>query len=254
MSLAPTNLYPSIMFIPTLLAALGLIAVHLFTGKLRFLEGSPRSIWLSSAGGISVSYVFLHLLPELARGQAVIEGAIANPLRVLEHHAYLIALLGLIIFYGLERIAKVSRSRQRHAYGDDRPSAGVFWLHLASFLVYNILVGYLLVNDVQSASKLGFFFVAMALHFLVTDYGLREHYKDQYARVGRWLLSAAVLAGWATGCMIELPELATSLLVAVLAGGVILNVLKEELPEERQSRFSAFLLGALAYAALLLAF
>jgi len=44
---------------------------------------------------------------------------------------------------------------------------------------------------------------------------------------------------------------ATSALVAVLAGGVILNVLKEELPEECRSRFTPFLLGAAAYAGLL---
>jgi hypothetical protein len=39
---------------------------------------------------------------------------------------------------------------------------------------------------------------------------------------------------------------------AFLAGGIILNVLKEELPEERESRFSAFTAGTAAYAALLL--
>ena len=42
-------------------------------------------------------------------------------------------------------------------------------------------------------------------------------------------------------------------LFALLAGGIILNVLKEELPEERKSRFWAFALGAGTYAALLLA-
>jgi zinc transporter ZupT len=46
---------------------------------------------------------------------------------------------------------------------------------------------------------------------------------------------------------------AIALLFAFLAGGVILNVLKEELPEERQSRFWAFTLGAGFYAVLLLA-
>ena len=38
-----------------------------------------------------------------------------------------------------------------------------------------------------------------------------------------------------------------------LAGHVVLNVLKEELPEDRESKFSAFALGSGAYAALLLA-
>lgn len=40
--------------------------------------------------------------------------------------------------------------------------------------------------------------------------------------------------------------------MAFLAGEVILNVLKEELPNERKSRFGAFALGTAAYAALLL--
>jgi hypothetical protein len=42
-------------------------------------------------------------------------------------------------------------------------------------------------------------------------------------------------------------------LTAFVGGSVILNVLKEELPEDRQSRFGAFLVGAAAYSALLLA-
>jgi hypothetical protein len=49
------------------------------------------------------------------------------------------------------------------------------------------------------------------------------------------------------------PELVLALLFAFLAGGVVLNVLKEELPDERESRFWPFLAGAGAYAALLLA-
>lgn len=105
----------------------------------------------------------------------------------------------------------------------------------------------------QSTLELGFFFLAMALHYLVTDYRLRDHYKKQYATWGRRLLAAAVLVSWMLGRMIEWPELATSMLVALLGGSVILNVLKEELPEVRQSRFSAFLFGESAYAGLLLA-
>ena len=42
-------------------------------------------------------------------------------------------------------------------------------------------------------------------------------------------------------------------LTAFLGGGVVLNMLKEEVPSERQSRFWAFAGGAVGYAALLLA-
>nr|WP_279604595.1 transposase [Methylobacterium sp. J-070] len=45
---------------------------------------------------------------------------------------------------------------------------------------------------------------------------------------------------------------AIAALTAFLGGGVILSVLKDEVPSERQSRFWAFALGAAAYSALVL--
>ncbi len=52
--------------------------------------------------------------------------------------------------------------------------------------------------------------------------------------------------------MTTLPEFVVGILFAFLAGAIVLNVLKEELPEERQSRFWLLAPGALGYAALLL--
>ena len=54
------------------------------------------------------------------------------------------------------------------------------------------------------------------------------------------MLAGAVLLGWVIDLLTEIPEVAIAVLVAFLAGGVVLNVLKEELPEERESRFWAF--------------
>ncbi|GET41555.1 hypothetical protein MiSe_63670 [Microseira wollei NIES-4236] len=93
----------------------------------------------------------------------------------------------------------------------------------------------------------------MALHFVVNDSGLREHHKQIYDRIGRFLLAAAIIVGWVLGSATEIGLAAIAVLFAFLAGGVILNVLKEELPEERESRFWAFALGAGIYTAILLA-
>jgi hypothetical protein len=236
------------------LAAMGLAVVHLLAGKLRFLRGIPRSRWLSIAGGISVAYVFVHLLPELSQGQEVIVRAVSNGFAFLEHHVYLVALGGLISFYGLERAAQTSRQRQREAGGEDAAGMRFFWLHISSFAVYNMLVGYLLLHrEDPGLAALGFFVIAMALHFVVNDYGLREHHKEAYTTIGRWILAAAVFVGWGVGSVTDITEAALAVLVAFLGGGVILNILKEELPAERESRFGAFVLGAIGYAALLLA-
>lgn len=240
--------------IPTLIAAVVLAGVHLVVPKLRFLDGTPRSIWLSIAGGVSVAYVFIHLLPELAAGQETVARAVGPALGYLDHHVYLIALLGLTVFYGLERLAKESRRHHREAGEGDETDAKVFWIHIVSFGVYNGLIGYLLLHlEKPGLLPLVLFTVAMALHFVVTDHGLEEDHKATYRHVGRWILAAAVLAGWGLGSLTEIPELGVVVLVAFLAGGVILNVLKEEVPRERQSRFWALAVGIVGYTAVLLA-
>ncbi|WP_339748148.1 hypothetical protein [uncultured Rubinisphaera sp.] len=79
---------------------MGFILVHLFAGKMRYLDGIPRSRWLSMAGGTSVAYVFMHVFPELAEAQLAIgEGWGFVPW--IEHHAYFVSLCGLIVFMDL---------------------------------------------------------------------------------------------------------------------------------------------------------
>ncbi len=232
-------------------AAVALTLVHLTAGKLRFLEAIPRSGWLSLAGGISVAYVFVHLLPELQEGQAAFDDN--DWLPFLERQVWLIALTGLAVFYGLERLALTSRRRRQEQSGVDSTGSAAFWVSMGSFTLYNGLIGYLLLDQEENGLvALATFAFAMAVHFLVTDFSLREHHKQAYAHVGRWIVSLALLAGWAVGLMVELSSAAITVPLAFLGGGVILNVLKEELPTERQSRFGPFLAGASAYAALLL--
>ncbi len=228
----------------TFVLALGMAAAHLLARRLRFLSVTPRSRWLSAASGVSVAYVFVHILPDLAEHQTAL--AEVAPLGFVEHHVYLVALVGLAAFYGLERLIKRDDE-------DGKRNPGVFWLHIGSFTVYNTLIGYLLVHrESPGLEPLFYFFIALTLHFLVNDIGLRHDHKALYDHWGRWILSAAVLLGWLVGVLTEIDEAALAVLFAFLAGGVILNVLKEELPEERQSRFSAFLLGTAGYTVLLL--
>lgn len=237
----------------TALFAIGFALIHLFIGRMRLLDVVPRSRWLSFAGGVAVAYVFLHILPELGGHQQTFAKSLGISGRSAEAWVYLIALVGLAAFYGLERAAKTSRGRSRERDGDDRLETEVFWLHVGSFGLYNVLIGYLLLHREEAGFwSLIIYFVAMALHFVTNDFGLRQDQKDRYDHTGRWIISAAVLLGWALGLLTTLPEIVIGFLFAFLAGGVVLNVLKEELPEERQSRYWPFLLGTASYAALLL--
>ncbi len=245
----------------TAVIAIGLALVHLLAGKLRLLRSVPRSIWLSAAGGVSVAYVFVHLLPEVAARQAhvVATGAAPSMVALLgrERLLFVAALAGFAVFFGLERAA--SQSSRADAAGSDsadhesQPSVGVFWLHIGSFAVYNGIIGYLLLHREETGlAPLALFAIAMALHFLVNDHGLADHHKDAYEHVGRWILAATVVVGFAVGALAQVPHLFVSLLMAFLAGGIVLNVVKEELPAERESRFSAFAVGVVGYTGVLL--
>lgn len=244
----------SLTLLITVAIVLLFVLVHVFGGKLRFLSSTPRSVWLSGAGGVSVAYVFVHLLPELAEHQETLQerAAEAGLLSSIESHAYLIALFGLALFYGVERFAR-SASDGSHKRREQDTPAGVFWTHLCAFAVYNVLIGYLLVHREEADLRgLIIYGIAMSLHFLVNDQGLREQHGETYHRFGRWILAITPVLGFALGLATEVSAALLSSLFAFLAGGVVLNVLKEELPEERKSRFWAFALGSALYSALLL--
>jgi len=230
------------MFWSSLIAAVGLALIHLFASQLRFLDVIPRSRWLSVAGGVAVAYALLHLLPELQEYHEALNG-----IGFAEDHAiYALTLLGVVVFYGLEKLARSERKEQKTS------SPKLFWLHIGSYGVYNALLGYLLVREDRGTLPLLLYFIGIGLHFVVNDYGLRQHHQRDYRRYGRWFLSASIFVGWAIGVETKIHEALTAALIAFLTGGILLNVFKEELPEERASRFWTFALGALGYAAILL--
>ncbi len=228
--------------------------IHVGIGWMTFLDRTPRSRWLSAAGGVAVAYVFLHVLPELAGHRGTFAEELGTAEATAESLVYSVALAGLIVFYALEKTIKTSRRQARAQGRADLPGAGTFWLHIGSFAVYNGIVGYLLVHREEPGLwSLVIYGVAMSLHFVTNDFGLREDHKARYDTVARWILAAAVVGGWTLGAITHLSEVWVAFLFAFLAGGVVLNVLKEELPEERESRLAPFIAAGVTYAAVLLA-
>ncbi|MEM9008044.1 MAG: hypothetical protein AAGE59_31610 [Cyanobacteria bacterium P01_F01_bin.86] len=237
-----------------LVLAICLALVHIFASKTQWLAKIPQCWWMSIAGGVSIAYIFLDIFPELSHAQEEILHSENALIDYLEHHVYLLALLGLAIFYGLEKLAMGSRSQRQVHHGEDSTHRGVFWIHVISFGIYNGILGYLL-HEAENHGLISclILFFALALHFVVNDVGLREHHKQIYDHTGRWLLAGAILFGWVLGEAFHLDGAAIAAIWALVAGGIILNVLKEELPEEQESHFGMFLAGAAVYAVVLLA-
>ncbi|MFL6716366.1 MAG: hypothetical protein ACJ8G3_08405 [Burkholderiaceae bacterium] len=74
------------------------------------------------------------------------------------------------------------------------PDQAIFWLHIASFSIYNVLIGYLLVSDFNTLRPLALFFSAMVLHLLIYDFRLSEQFKGTHHRIGRWLSSGSLFS------------------------------------------------------------
>ena len=232
-----------------------LCAVHLCASYIKALQTVPRNGWLSLAGGASVAYVFLHLLPELEMGHAELLETGHAFITWTAHPTYVIALLGLVVFYALERMARRHASMREHAELDEEPEnvRTLFWIQIASFTVYNLVIGCALYEvHAGGHAEYWLYVTAMGLHMFVVDQGFTRHYRKPYLRFGRWILATAILIGWGVTLVADIPHRYLAPLSAFIGGGVILNVLKEELPAEAESKLIPFLFGVFGYGALVL--
>jgi hypothetical protein len=224
-------------------------------GESRFAErfwSRRRSI--SAAAGVSVAYVFVDVLPELAaRNRSIVEAAGSVTPLFAEQRVYLLALASFVVLYGLEHIVLAARGKRGHEAAEAARDAS-YWLHVGGYAAYSALIGYLLVERAERGhAALIVYALAMAVHFLVVNHALAEAHEEAYRRGGHLWLAASVLAGWAVGAMLPLSEATLARLFAVLAGGIVITSLRAELPDEREGRFWPFVLGAAVFAALLLA-
>src|SRR3984885_2371561 len=232
------------------LAAVSVLACTFIFG--RYLRGpfadAPRRV-LSAAAGGSVAYVFIWALPEMSEAQDVFTRVTLNRgLPFPERRVYMAALLGFLLFYGLENM--VSRSAARRGEQGE-PTAGLTYkLQLGGFAAYCGLVGYLMVHQRSLPTLL--YLIAMTLHFLAVNHSFEREYGFTYDHRGRWLLTAAVLAGEAAGIFTSMSEEMLATLLGFNSGGVVINSMIMELPTEKEGRFWAFCLGAVGYSLLLL--
>jgi len=95
----------------TLPAALLLALVFVVGHKLH--PNSHRRRWISIAAGVSVATIFVDLLPQISENQATfLEHQHETVALFPEQAVYLAALLGFVLFYGLEFMVKRSGSSE----------------------------------------------------------------------------------------------------------------------------------------------
>jgi hypothetical protein len=238
----------------TLTAVLAFAAVFLFGWRLQITRKGWRRAGLSAASGASVAYVFVHLLPDLSEaGETFVSTAASQVVLFPRSHVYLAALAGFIVFYGLEHMVMRSRATEGGEAANIHSGKFAFRLQIGGFAAYAMLVSDGVVRGTGLAqASLTLYTVAMGLHFLSVDHALFREHGALYLRRGRFILAGAVLAGWVCGQLLEIPRPLLCSLLGIVAGGVIMNGAIMELPREKEGRFWPFVLGAVAYAAIIL--
>ncbi len=213
------------------------------------LPGNGRA-FVSFAGGVAVAYVFLEMLPNLVEynkpiGDFLITNQWLTPFTELL--IYIFALCGFLIYYGFDLLAE----RYRDKGHDD---GLVYGLHLTMFCVYNFLITYTMsLRAISSLTATILFTLAMALHFVLTDRKLCRFYPVRFNHTGRFLLISALLTGWLCSVIFDpVNVLIAALMVAFLAGSVLLNVFREELPAARLTSYCWFAFGVALIALILL--
>lgn len=231
-------------------AALLFAATFLVGGRvhpLRPLIRDRRSM-ISFGAGMSVAYVFVHLMPELHVARSTFAASWSTPLRYEGMAIYFVALAGFLVFYGLDEL------RGRLQAGAGGGEAGpAFRLHVGGFAAYVWLMAYLLVHTLEgTAASTAFYAVPIAFHFLAVDHSLRTEHGAAYDRIGRPLLAGMSLLGWGVGLLVTLPQYVLTLTVAFISGAIIMNNTVMELPGEKDGRFLPFMTGGLVYGLILI--
>jgi len=222
-------------------------AAYAFAANIRGLTAGFRRRWAAVSAGVSLAYVFMDIVPELAeRSHFIREAAYfaINPVKRI----YAITLLGMLTFVALSHLGRIKTDTDQ---GEHAQQVAQWYqlIHIGGFVLYNVLIGFLAVGRSRvSIASLCIFVFAIALHMVMIDGMLTEIHSSSYTRWGRKALALGVLVGWLLGITGTLSELAFSRLFAFLAGGIVITSANEEFPREDQGRFWYFIAGAVVYA------
>lgn len=222
------------------LALINFFGIYLFPR-----DRVPSQKWFSFSSGIAITYFFMYLLPSLNKRQ--------DTLRVdwldlaLPSEIYVISLLGFTVFYGTMRVVRTPY------FKDETIDQNVsYWLQVTLLTAYMSFSAYVVTATSVTFVARSFYATALGVHFLAVGHDLYRHYGERYIRQGRYLLSGGILIGGFFSRFVELPTHIEAMLFAFVAGAMILNIVKFELPADRNLHFRTFVLAVVCYGGLLL--
>ena len=204
----------------TLVVATLIALACIVVAEPRLLGRAWPETLLSAGAGIGISYVVLHLLPELARGVGTFSDGLTADLPTAEVLVYGLVLVGILGTLALRAVQKGRHGLAPH------PRVRLLQPALSA-----LIVGYLLaVRDDPDIQPVLVFGLAIGLHVVLNAHALATKLDSP---LGGLALAGAIAAGYLLGTVAEAPEVWVAGITALLAGGVMTRTIHELLDEER---------------------
>lgn len=217
-----------------LAVAVLLTLLHVAAPRFRDVLSRHSAVVGSLGGGMAVTYVFLHLFPELEVGESI-----------YGKRVHVLVLAGFLAYYGVENSLGLHESK----LGTDLTQRSRFVVDLSLEWIYGWLLLYALPKSLKvDGLTILPLLLAMGLHQVDHDFELNEAYEKDFETWGRYVLATGPLVGWGTDLLDFADDpLVTSTCTALLAGSCLYRTFKDELPQSGQSRFLWFLAGVVAF-------
>lgn len=227
---------------------LGFISIVIFSLvyflDLNLLHKIDEAILNSFAAGIGVVYIFIHMLPQLAHGQNVLTETYQNIHLIGGSFAiYIIALIGFIFFYLFDQILVYTNQLPTQRY-EKTIERSIYWANVIFVIIYNSMIGYVVGSyNLNSPTYQLIFLVAYFIHFIALKWGIYHVSPDLYNDRARYPIVFGLFLGYFIAFVFNISENVFIIIEALITGAMILMVFKHELPNERDSRNTAFLIG-----------
>jgi len=205
------------------------IVIHYLTSVIDSFIHKHRYKLMSFAGGISIAYILLSLLPELYQG-----------VEHLNNLLFLFILLGFTIIHLVEKyLYKHEKKKQLRKNLNE--------VHKISILIYQIILGTLLVGFLSKSLIDGIlFFIPTGFHTLIGSTSLLELHSE-INKIERLLLYSSTLIGVLIALFFNLGIVITHILLAIISGALLYMVIRESLPRGSKGAPTYFVEGTLIY-------
>lgn len=208
---------------------------HYLSDKFHIITHKNRMKILSFSAGISITYIFLYLFPELFQG--------------VQYLSRLIFLFVLIGFIGLHIIeAHIFREKTKSKIQKELKE-----VHSLSFFIYHLIVGIALFNITSINPIAGLLlFLPILLHTITSSISLREihaHIKEK--AIIKFILEASTLIGILIASFVFIPPYLYNAFIGFVVGALLYVVVRDMMPKGGKGNPLFLVGGSIVYLILL---